>query len=377
MKYRSPVSGRPLSPDTEWSLSDGLGGRWPVVDGVVYLRTGRDALVREALQHLDAGRRDEALVVLLADRDDWWAGAAPRPDRLRALVRGRDTLSFRDAMDHLGFDRIGVYFAHRWSDPTFLAGLALLEAHWNGPETAFELACGAGHYLRELSRRGVRCTGADLIFAKLWLARWWIAPEAELVCFDAASPWPVTDRYDLVLCQDAFTYLEPKASILSAMRALAGPGWLAVSHVHNLQWPKLSSGGAVTSACVEALFPNAAVYDDAELTRALAEARAPRPSEPRQLTGDQAFSVACGPNLVRPPRPVRGGLALPPEGASLRRNPLYREGRIAWPSDRYAAEYGPRAIYPETTEAPEQAAFDPALADQARRRELVDLPERW
>jgi hypothetical protein len=378
VKYRSPVTGRPLTPDTPWSLSDGLGGRWPVIDGIVYLRTGRDKLVREVVRHLDEERAEEALVLLLADTDDWWAGGPRDPERLRALVRGRDQLSFRDAMDHLGFERRGLYFAHRWSDPTFLAGLALLEAHWNRPETAFELACGAGHYLRELSRHGVRATGSDLIFAKLWLARHWVAgPDVELLCFDAAAPWPVTDRFDLVLCQDALTFLEPKASILAAMRALAGSGWLAVSHLHNVEWPNLSSGQAVTAACVEALFPNGVVYDDAELTRALAEARAPQPAEPRDLTGVQAFSVACGPTLVRAPRPVGGGLTLPPEGARLRRNPLYQGGRISWPSERYAAQYGPRAIFPEFSDAPEHAVFDAALADRARRREMVDLPERW
>ena len=378
MKYRSPVTGRPLAPDSAWSLCDGLGGRWPVIDGIAYLRTGRDKLVREVISLLDRGRRDEALVLLLADTDEWWTGAPADPERLRTLVRERDTLSFREAMDHLGFDRVGVYFAHRWSDPTFLAGLALLEAHWNRPETAFELACGAGHYLRELTRHGVRASGADLIFAKLWLARHWVAgPDVELTCFDASAPWPVTDRFDLVLCQDAFTYLEPKPAILSAMRGLAGSGWLAVSHVHNLDWPNLSSGSAVTAACVEHLFPNAVVYDDCELTRALADARPPLPSAPRDLTGAKAFSVACGPDLLRPPRAIGGELTLPPRGAELRRNPLYQDGRIVWPSERYAAEYGPRAIYPEFSDAPERAVFDPALAERVRRRELVDLPERW
>lgn len=378
MQYRSPVTGRHLTPDTDWSLSDDLGDRWPVIDGIAYLRTGRDELVRQVVAHLDRQERDEALVLLLCDQDDWWAGLPCNPERVRTLVRDRDNRSFREAMDDLGFDRTGVYFAHRWSDPTFLAGLALLEAHWNQPATAFELACGAGHYLRELSRHGVRATGADVSFAKLWLARHWVAgADVELLCFDAAAPWPVVDRFDLVLCQDAFTYLEPKTAILSAMRALAGCGWLAVSHVHNLDWPGLSSGDAVTAACVERLFPNGVIYDDAELTHALADARTPLPAEARDLTGAKAFSVACGPNLVRPPRPIGGVLALPPKGAELRRNPLYQNGRIAWPSERYAAEYGPRATFPERSTAPERAVFDPSLTEASRRRELVDLPERW
>ena len=35
---------------------------------------------------------------------------------------------------------------------------------------------------------------ADVVFAKLWLARRFVCPRARLVCFDAAAPWPLPDR---------------------------------------------------------------------------------------------------------------------------------------------------------------------------------------
>ena len=62
--------------------------------------------------------------LLLADQDDWWTGPAAGPRRSRAPRRAkRDRLTLRDAMGLLGFGRVGDYFAHRWSDPTYLAGL--------------------------------------------------------------------------------------------------------------------------------------------------------------------------------------------------------------------------------------------------------------
>lgn len=381
MTYRSPVSGLPLEPDTAWSLSDGAGERWPVVDAIAYLRVGRAELVDAVLADLDAGRGEDALVRLLADRDDLWNGAPADPERLRALVRGRDHLSFREAMSHLGFNGVGTYYAHRWSDPTFIAGLALLEAHWPepAPRTAFELACGAGHYLRELCRRGVTATGADLLFSKLWLARGWVAGDGpELVCFDASAPWPTgRERYDLVLCQDAFGFLDNKPAVVEALRALAGGGWVAVGHVRNADWPSLCTRGAVTAADIETLFPRGVVYDDSELARALVESRAPEPAQPRRLRHAQAFSLVFGPGLHCKPHALGGGLALPPEGAPLRRNPLYDGSLIRWPTDRYREEFQPRATYPLRTEAPEAAVSGPAVAQAARRRELVDLPERW
>jgi len=210
------------------------------------------------------------------------------------------------------------------------------------------------------------------VFAKLWLARHFVAPEARLVCFDAAHPWPVAERrFDLVACHDAFYFLEPKPIISTALRRMrAAGGTLVIGHVHNRDWPNLSAGAAVTAAELATLFPDALAYDDAELTRALVEARAPAPAAWTDLGAVEAFSLVEG--GTRDPHPLTGGLALPRPGTTLVRNPLYGDdGRIAWPSERYEREYGPRATYPV------HAAAHATPELQARRRELVDLPERW
>ena len=368
-----------LTADTAHSVRDADGARWPAPDGIPYLRSGRRALAEAALARLDAGDREGALVWLLADQDDWWRGPLAEPAALRELVRGAAGLSLRDAMRLLAWGPVADYFAHRWSDPTFLAGLALVEAHWTAPRQAFELACGIGHHLRELSRRGVAVTGVDVVFAKLWVARHWVVPEAQLFCLDAAQPWPIAGRFDLVACHDAFYFLEPKPQILACLRALLDPerGLLAIGHVHNSEWNNLSAGAAISAAAMAALFPDCLLYDDAELTRALAENRTPRPAPMSGLRQAEAFAAVEGPGL-RPAQAVSGLLALPPAGASLRRNPLYGlDGRIAWPSERYGHEYGPRATYPATSTSPECATLDATTIEAARRRELVDLPESW
>ena len=366
--------------DTPHSVRDATGRRWPAPDGIPFLRVGRDALAADALARLDAGDAEGALVALLADQDNWWRGGVADAAALRELVRQRQRLTLREAMGLLAWGPVADYFAHRWSDPTFLAGLALVEAHWTAPGSAFELACGIGHHLRELARRGVAVVGADVVFAKLWVARHWVVPEARLLCFDAAYPWPLNnEKHGLVACHDAFYFLEPKPAILARLRGLLDPagGVLAVGHVHNRDWPNLSAGSAVTATELNALFPDAALYDDAELTRALADGRAPLAAPAAALGGVEAFSIATGPGLA-PSRPVVGLLALPPPGAALRRNPLYgADHRIAWPSERYAREYGPRATYPAASDAPAHATLDATTEAPARRRELLDLPERW
>lgn len=378
---RSPVTLHPLSADTPHSLAAGT-ERWPVVDGIPFLRADRRQLADTALHALDAGDAETALVLLLGDQDGWARTPPPTEVSRRALVRGRGGASFRDAMDALALGPVAAYFAHRWSDPTFLSGLALAEAHWTNPAQVFELACGAGHYLREFARAAGDVTGADLVFAKLWLARHWVAPGARLVCFDAAVPWPLGDgSAELVFCHDALYFLPEKPHVAQEMRRVAGSGAVLVGHAHNALVDNLSAGEPLPPARYASLFQAHGIappllYDDRELTAALVEARAPRPADVTALADAPAVCVASN---AGQPRPVWGGLAMPPEGTTLRRNPLYRDGQVQWPSSRYEQEYASLATYPARSEAPETAVAgaDTVPEAQIRRRELLDLPERW
>ena len=373
----SPVSRRTLHADTAHSLAAGP-ERWPVIADIPFLRADRRALADAALAALDGGDAQYALVLLLGDQDNW-ARTPPPPEADRAaLVRDAGALSFRAAMDCLAFGPVGTYFAHRWSDPTFLSGLALAEAHWNAPACTVELACGAGHSLRELARLAPLVAGSDIVFAKLWLARRYLAPGARLVCFDAAVAWPLASGFaDLVFCHDAFYFLPDKPHVANEMlRVARSSGRVPVGHAHNALVDNLSAGEPLPPAGYAALFGTPLLYDDRELTQALVESRAPRPGTAGEIADAPAIALATG---VGAPRPVTGTLAMPPPGAELRRNPLYAGPAIQWPSDRYAREYGPLATYPMRTDAPERAVAgtDPAIDQLARRRVLLDLPQRW
>ena len=367
MTWLSPLSGNPLEADTPHSLASGE-ERWPVVEDIPFLRTGREDLVRTTLDHLDAGRADEALIALLADQDDWWTGPTASANDLRELVARRDTLTLRDAMRLLAWGPVADYFAYRWSDPTYLAGLALMEAHWTAPETAFELACGIGHYLRELTRRGVACLGGDIVFAKCWVAKNWVAPEAEYIVFDAASPWPIADRtFDLAMCQDAFYFLPEKERIAERLRAAADT--LLVGHLHNAGVTGGAMGPALEPFEWQTLFPQARVFNEDELLAALMERRAPNRTSFESDPAIEAWSVAEG--TVEPQRIVMG-LAMPPPTAQIRRNPLLNgSAEPHWPSDRYREEYARRSYWAQ----PDDTL--PFSADPVRLRREVDLPDRW
>ena len=369
----SPVTGQILHADNPHALA-ASGERWPVIEGIPFLRADRRALADAALRALDAGDTEHALVLLLGDQDNWARTPPPSEQDRLTLVRATG-LSFRDAMDRLAFGPVGTYFAHRWSDPTFLSGLALAEAHWISPRRVFELACGAGHFLREFARVSPEVSGGDIVFAKLWLARRYIAPQARLLCFDAAGPWPLAGgSTDLVFCHDAFYFLPDKPHVAAEMRRVSA-GQVLVGHAHNALVNTLSSGSPMDPAGYAALFDTPLLYDDAELTRALVESRAPVPALAPTLSGAEAVSMAAG---CSAPRPVQGGLAVPPVGTVLRRNPLYQPDTIIWPSPRYEQEYGPLATYPMTATGPLTGTAGDAGTDAlARRRVLLDLPASW
>jgi len=335
----------------------------PVVDGIPFLRGGREELVGRVHALLDAGDVDAARVALLADADDWWSEAPPPPEQLARVVHAR---TLREAMDLLGMGRVGDYFAHRWSDPTYLAGLALLQQHWPGDRPVVEVACGTGHHLRELSRRG--CTdllGIDVVWAKLWLAQRFLCPQARYVCADVtAGELPAASTPTYVLCSDALYFLRDKAAAVRGMRALAGEGGtVVIGHTHVAD--RLSSGEPLRAQEYAELLGTELLYDDDELTRALLEDRPPVPAPAAALEGSEAVALVAGDPLAR------GSQDLGEPLGPLVPNPLYVDGRLAWPSERYAEEYGPRSTY-----LPAHWP-DPLPADAARRRLLLDLPEQW
>ena len=345
--------------------TDGSGVRWPVVDGIRWRRRGRERLRAEAVARLDAGDVDGARVALLADNDDWWDAPPPPPEQL-ARVPAAATL--REAVALLGLGRVGDYVLHRWSDPTYLAALALLQAHWPGERAVVEVACGTGQLLRELAGRGVRdLVGVDVVFSKLWLAQRFVCPSARYVCADATGLPPLDVRRPAaVLCVDALYFLCDKPAVAEALRALAGEGGsVVVGHAHTPAEVH-SSGEPLTVDGYRALLGTDLVYDDDELTSAFLDARPPRPG-----ASGNARAVALvagdpggpGPDLAVPTGPVRP-------------NPLYVGGVRSWPSERWAQEYARAAEYlPERWPGGQAEAQPPA--DAVRRRLLLDLPEQW
>lgn len=385
----SPETGRPLYRSGSFLRDVSGGERWPVVEEIPYLRTGRQELREEINARLDSGDKHGALTELLRDQDDWAPDPPPDRDAATDAVRAADAgRPAREAMLALGFGAVSDYFSYRLSDPTYLAGLTLMQAHWNAPRSSFELACGIGHYTRELFRRGVDAAAGDVVFAKLWLARRYLVPRARLVCFDASRRFPVEDASaDLVLCQDAFYFLPDKPHVAAELGRISGPeGTIVVGHSHNAAVENFSSGQPIDAAGHAALFPGADLYDDAALMEDAVSGRTPVAHGAGELAESPALCLARTGSRAPVAAP---DLLLPPPGTLLYPNPLYRREcgslTLEWPSDRYRDEYAPRSGYLPAEigveedllrRASEEGAGASDEIDRlARLRVLVDSPE--
>lgn len=382
-ELHSPFSGEPLRRDTAHSFSDGI-RRFPLIEEIPYLRANREELIVNALEKLDAGKTKEATILLLCDRDDWARTDAPAAEDLESLFEDENQ-SLREAMRCLKYGAVADYFAFRWSDPTFLSGLKLLETHRSkNTKNVFELACGIGHFLREFEKREIAATGADVVFSKLWLARKFLAPKAKLICVDANFNLPFADQnFDAAFCHDAFYFLPEKKQIADELKRTTS-GAILIGHAHNRDAENFSSGAAISSAEYAALFEDSVFYDDAELTRAFIENRLPVPGEIENLMKSDAVSLAFN-------APAAMDDFQKISEKKLRVNSLLfdAENRICrepqYPSKRYRDEYSALSGYLNLSadEADRLQNFaieklsETEIKEYTRRRILLDLPENW
>lgn len=385
-ELKSPFSGERVRRDSPHSFSDGV-ERFPVIAEIPFLRAGRNDLKCEVLKKLDAGDERGALIELLRDQDDWAKTEPPGESDLNDFLTIEKPI-LRDAMRVLNYGAVADYFAYRWSDPTFLSGLKLLETHLpNDTKKVFELCCGIGHYLREFTLRGIAATGADVVFSKLWLARKFVAPEAKLICFDANFDFPFSENsFDAAFCHDAFYFLPEKKKVAGELKRTTCDAIL-IGHAHNSQAENYSSGAAISANEYAAMFENATLYDDAELTKAFVENSSPKSATIAELEKVEAVSLTIS-NAEK-----SGGFNFDemtkPE--NLRINPLFEndDGKInrnpKYPSERYENEYAALSGYLFLTE--EQVVkiensgienlSEAEIKDLTKRKILLNLPQNW
>lgn len=263
---------------------------YPVMAGIPVMMA--DDATREAMHTLEAGRPEEALLMLLGVDDD-------RAEAFRALVARGAQATYREALEILSRDAEGSCFLYRFSDPTYVVAEALLQAAAQQPWLAggrwLDLCGGSGHLTRTMVRRlggaGSRTVLADLFFWKLWLAARFVSPGCAPVCCDANQPLPFArETFATVVLSDAFPYIWHKRLLAEEMMRLAGPdGAIVMPHLHSALGENHSAGNTLTPAAYHDLFA---------------------PMRPRLFSDERLFELFLA-GLEREPRPDDGRPAPP------------------------------------------------------------------
>lgn len=368
---------------------------FPVVAGIPVLKT--DDASRAAMQALEAGRADEALIALL--------GLDPaRAPAFRALQARDDGFTYRDAIEVLSPDPEGTYFVYRFSDPTFVMAEAVLRALAQSP-TAFpgrvlDLCGGSGHLTRVLTalQPNASVVLADVFFWKLWLAKTIVAPGSEPVCCDANQPLPFArDTFPTVVLSDAFPYIWHKRLLADEMVRQAGVyGLIVMPHLHSSLGWNYSAGMTLTPRSYADLFAplHPRLFADEALFAAAADGAGidlSTPLTPEALGAENSFTLIASvqDTLFRAYAPP----ASQPPAGTLVVNPLYRVARegtrsmltLTFPTKEYGDEFGaarrylPDAVVLEADLATALTSGAPALDIDTLRRQrvLIDAPPHY
>jgi ubiquinone/menaquinone biosynthesis C-methylase UbiE len=237
-------------------------GRYPVVAGIPVLKKGVVGSGRQTVEHIigliEARRNDEALFSMILPPYPSGAELAPRWIRALPSYRGigrlktligqpvlrtwkkqavnylkhlGDQVNGRDLMDFYFCRSTGDarepygYFAFRFGQPRHLVALSLAVLVRRPEKPVLDLACGFGHITRHLVGRaeGRPVVGLDRNFFMLYVAKNWLAPEAEYVCAQADLGLPFSNSsFSTVFCSDAFHWFAGKANCIRELKRLVG-----------------------------------------------------------------------------------------------------------------------------------------------------------
>ena len=401
---------------------------YPVVAGIPILKRDTTGILDKVIALIEAGRHREALLALISPTSpalaSAWIRSLPqaRWSRwLKHLVHQRALHSWQEQARVLLTDQDGQvtacdlfdiyfhnrsvhnYFTFRYSDPSYLVALSFISIIHQPKKPILELACGVGHITHHLVQRakGQPVIGVDNFFFGLYVAKHWLAPEAQYICCDADTSLPFPDdAFSVAFCADAFHLFASKTtSIRELERLIQDNGLIMLVSMRNGLIKKQHGGLQLPPEGYQALvadMPHHCVANSAVLDRYLQKHGPPLACSAgiESLTHEPRLSLVAshaqevfqdyGPFVNWPH--AEGHLSL---------NPLYaaerREGsrivylRRTFPSASYEEEHAEcKAYLPEIVDIPSEILADLAQGERTPGvKKLIDqyvvlgMPERY
>jgi uncharacterized protein YbaR (Trm112 family)/SAM-dependent methyltransferase len=370
---------------------------YPVIDGIPVLLAGYGG--DGIFQRMLANEPEQALCGMLDLEEE-------RRATFKRLLARSPPLNYREWVNFFAPGSEGPYFIHRFANPTYLVGEAVLRAIGDGrvpSRPMIDLCGGAGHLARVLGRLAgdgeVVLTESN--FWKLWLARRIVAPHCIPVCCNAEAPLPFRrGSFSLAFCSDAFHYIWSKRMFACEMvRVIGVDGVIVLNHLHNSLRENFSAGLPLAPRWWRNLFAemNVRLFKESEILDRIVERRKidlTSDFADQELENELALiliathSAGDAENLFRIHE-----IETKPSPRAIGLNPLYQlqqDGtievlRLKFPSEQYETEFGACKRYlPERLDLPagtlkriEAGQLDDLWRGLAERHVLLDLPERY
>ena len=286
------------------------------------------------------------------------------------------------------------YFALRFGQPRHLVALSFATLIHKPRKPILDLACGCGHITRTLVRRakGQPVIGVDQNFISLYLAKNFIAPEAEYVCCvaDGSLPFP-SAFFSAAFCTDAFHYFANKTTSVRELKRLTqDDGLIVLVWIHNALFRCPYDGLPLPPEGYQALvadMPHRLVADSDVLVRYLRKEGPPLAYSAgiERLAHEPLLSVVAS-HQQELFKDYGSFEEWPHAEGSLRLNPLYIEEkrdsleeiqlRRTFPSAFYIEEHAQAKDYlPETVKVLPHVLAD--LAHSKRTPEIEALIEKF
>lgn len=246
--------------------------RYPVVLGIVVLRqaSAPNDNTDPIVAALDRGDRDGAVDILLSGESPRNGGRRGSLARIVQGLRGGPRRparggfawpeTLRDALRYWRPDFYGEYLEYRYGNPSLLAAIPVIAAAMTllgrsdpagSPPWVLDLGCGVGqtsYLLKSLAPR-VRLVAGDVDFLNLALAKRYVVPDGNFVCFDAEAGLPFRDgTFDAAFSLDCVHYIRNKDRLAAELRRTGRPDALyALCHLHNARQPNPNQGIPLTA----------------------------------------------------------------------------------------------------------------------------------
>jgi SAM-dependent methyltransferase/uncharacterized protein YbaR (Trm112 family) len=243
--------------------------RYPVIAGIPILQKEPSRVLAELIRRIEAGLETEALLFAVSpfavpppsSRELGWPWIQFIPsvrgvNRLKHVAYSWRLRRWETQAKHLLIDKSETtathllkfflgsnkdafdYFAFRFGQPRHLVALSFASIIQKPGKPILDLACGYGHITRNLLGRakGQPVIGIDPNFLGLYIAKTFIAPDAEYMCCATDGPLPFADGYfSAAFCSDAFHYFQNKAATIRELKRLTQhDGVIILTWVHNM-----------------------------------------------------------------------------------------------------------------------------------------------